>query len=272
MIRDSLPDATALPRDLPIPLGLGPAVVEVSRWLAIWTAGLLMSAAAAIWWRRLSGAVEMPLDWRMLLAAAALVAATAGAARASWTRWTRGQLAPRRLRWFDGLVSLGVLAAGGALSLPGSPPAGLVLLWALLIVEESWAWVPVRKWFRGRVVPAPGTPETQPGEDPADPRAVPSGDVIQQFTRRRAADGTEMLSGWLRVALCAGQRTASIHLSFCPPLDRAPQLVVHQREGPPARVKASQVLPYGARLDLKLVEAAEAAGYVLLEFSTHPQP
>lgn len=49
--------------------------------LALWAVGLLASAAVAFWWRRLAGALETPFSWPMLLAAGALMAATAVTAR-----------------------------------------------------------------------------------------------------------------------------------------------------------------------------------------------
>ena len=42
-----------------------------------------------------------------------------------------------------------------------------------------------------------------------------------------------------------------------PPLPVVPELSVKQIDGPEARVKTAQLLPYGVRLDLKLVAAAE---------------
>jgi hypothetical protein len=242
----------------------------LSLTLAVWAVGLLASAALAFWWRRIAGALERPLSWPMLLAAGALIAATAAAARVAWGHWITGLARGPATRRLDVLVLLLVLAVAGALSVPGSPPAGLVLCWGLLAAEELWAWTPRRKWLQNWMPGLPGTLGGQPVQQgPAGPRAIPAGDVIQQITRHRAGDGTEMLSGWVRVPLSAGQRNTSVHLSFCPPLDRTPQLAVHQREGPPAKVKAAQVLPYGVRLDLKLAEAAESAGYVLLEFTAH---
>ncbi len=95
----------------------------------------------------------------------------------------------------------------------------------------------------------------------------PTGDVIQQITRRRAADGREILSGWLRVPLAAGQRSANVHVAFCPPLQHAPQMSVAQREGPAARIRAVQVLPYGVRLDVKLTQASPTPVDLLLEFT-----
>ena len=73
--------------------------------------------------------------------------------------------------------------------------------------------------------------------------AVPPEGVVQQLTRSRAANGTEEISGWLRTSFAAGQRTASVHVAFCPPLGATPELSVEQIDGPEARIKTAQVLP-----------------------------
>jgi hypothetical protein len=69
--------------------------------------------------------------------------------------------------------------------------------------------------------------------------------------------------------LAPGQRSANLHLAFCPPFARSPRISVQQREGPAARVKEGQLLPYGARLDLKLAQAAETATSLVLEILVH---
>jgi hypothetical protein len=68
------------------------------------------------------------------------------------------------------------------------------------------------------------------------------------------------------VALAAGQRTATSHLSFCPALASVPRIVCQQLDGPEARIKVIQALPYGARLEVKLIEAAEGPFTMTIEF------
>ena len=111
----------------------------------------------------------------------------------------------------------------------------------------------------------PAVDERQVGNLPR--QEVPPEGVVQQLTRSRAADGTEEISGWLRTSFAAGQRTASVHVAFCPPLAAVPELAVEQIDGPEARIKTAQVLPYGARVDLKLAAASEEPASVLLQFS-----
>ena len=96
---------------------------------------------------------------------------------------------------------------------------------------------------------------------------IPPEEVTQQLTRSTAADGTEELAGWLRIPFAAGQRTGSVHVAFCPPFARTPELSVEQIDGPEARLKTTQVLPYGARLDLKLHAASESPASVVLQFA-----
>ena len=99
------------------------------------------------------------------------------------------------------------------------------------------------------------------------PPVVPALEVLQQLTRRHAADGSEDLSGWLRMPFAPGQRTASLHVAFCPPFARTPEVSAQQLDGPAVRIKTGQLLPYGVRLDLKLSAAAEMPSGVLLRFS-----
>ena len=72
--------------------------------------------------------------------------------------------------------------------------------------------------------------------------------------------------------LAAGQRTGSLHVAFCPSFDAAPQVQAEAVSGPDCRVKAAQVLPYGARLDVKLDEPAGEDESVLVWFSRVPSP
>jgi hypothetical protein len=75
------------------------------------------------------------------------------------------------------------------------------------------------------------------------------------------------LLGWIRAAFAAGQRTANVHLAFCPPTAATPEVEIEQIDGPESRVQVSQVLPYGVRVELKLSEPAEESTIVLLQFS-----
>jgi hypothetical protein len=183
------------------------------------------------------------------------------------------------------VTSLAVAALGAGLCLPGTSAVGMFLLWTLLGAEESWAWgwrvrhsfdaLPSAPRQAVRTDSAHAGP-SRPNRGGMTSRAAPTLEaeeiilpkgITQQLTRSQAADGVEELSGWLRIAFVAGQRTGSVHVAFCPPFAATPELVVEQLEGPEARLKTAQLMSYGARLDLKLAAAAEEPTSVLVQFS-----
>lgn len=241
--------------------------------------GLLVVTAALLGWRRMDGAMTRPLDAAGLLIAAATLAAGAGLVR--WALWfSRRQRPPHRPAIFgSAALSVAVVGVAVAMSLPGSPPLGLAALWLFVGVEELWGLRPATwKWWPGRGASAPvcapslRAEETQGVTGPAawpegSAAEPPAENVSQQLTRSRASDGTETLTGFLRVPLAAGQRNSSVHLAFCPPFGRTPRVSLQQLAGPEMRIKVAQVLPYGARCDLKLVGMSEAAAVVLLRFT-----
>ncbi|MDZ7616574.1 MAG: hypothetical protein U1E05_06185 [Patescibacteria group bacterium] len=139
---------------------------------------------------------------------------------------------------------------------PASPPR----LARLRGLADRWMlrWLPAEP-RQGQVADGTAT------EPPLSAEA-PAADVVQQLTRRQLPDGVEELAGWLRVSFAPGQRTENVHLAFCPPFSAAPQLTIKQLDGPAARMKTAQLLPYGVRIDLKLSAPAEEHCRVSLEF------
>ncbi|NQU23431.1 MAG: hypothetical protein HQ567_19290 [Candidatus Nealsonbacteria bacterium] len=246
-------------------LPLRPAV-DLRRWSAVATVALLGSVALLIGWRRLAGALDEPLSPPSMLLTGALLAVACVGVRLAWPR-------AGLFVWLS--CSACVAAIAVAVSLPRDDWWATAGLWLFLVIEESWAWRPAGRRTARRDGPAPPPevlspePSVQPPCElqPDSPAETLAEGVLQQFTRTRAADGSERLSGWLRAPFLAGQRTASVHVAFCPPFAVVPELSVEQVDGPPARVKTAQLLPQGARLDLKLASAAEEPHDVALEFS-----
>jgi hypothetical protein len=262
------------------PVGIPPATL--ARYGAAVMLGLLTAAAVTVVARRVVGALATPLDPVTLFAMGLLVATTAAVIRLGWLLPAVLQPKPRLDQAVMLLTSSTVLAIAVGVCLPETPVAGKFLLCLILIVEESgaWAWhhrrgpncfLPSRK--RGQNYSSPSDPLHPVLSHPRQPSpeinssAPFSEDVTQRFTRSQAADGSETLSGWLRAAFAAGQRTGSVHVAFCPPFAATPELKVEQLDGPETRVKTAQVLPYGARLDLKLVAVAAEPTDVVLQFS-----
>lgn len=258
------------------------------RWLVIALLALLWLAALVFAGRRLAGALSTPLDIATLAAVAVAAAAVAAlvrlclAARAPWSIHA------------NITVALALLAL--AMSLPGTSPLGLVLLWSVLSGEEAWAWwlYRVRRPLRSAsadeqpppksddvaICAAEGIAEEDScgietdglTDEDVGEESLPAADVLQRLTRSRAADGSETFTGWLRVPLAAGQRTANLHLAFCPAFGQTPTITVDQQDGPAARIRPVQLLPYGARFDLKLAQTCEEDSAIVLHFVAEAPP
>jgi hypothetical protein len=258
--------------------------VDAARWSAMTLLGVLLLMAAVLVWRRLSGALREPLPAFSLAAVGVLAAVAAGGARVFWPHAaSRGAGSGRLDRLVPWLPLPAVLAVGSALSLPDVSPGGLAALWAILALEESVVWLPaigrrVASRLGNRSEAArhvrfdpPQAPAAHVIAPPVRSDAPPAEEITQQLTRTQSADGVETLCGWLRVDLSPGQRTANVHVAFCPPFGRTPTLEVSQTAGPPTRVKTVQLLPFGARLDVKLPHALDAPASVVLQFTARSQ-
>jgi hypothetical protein len=265
------------------------AAAEFCRWLSGTLLGLLLFTALLVGWRRLARALSTPLGPAALSAVGGVAAAAALGARLLW-RARRPQAAAAEQGWSTWILpSLALALLAAALSLPSTSSAGLLALWTPLAAEELLAWGSVAwrairsrrrrsaedRRRRPKTLPEesradlPSTqPAGNPGPSPKPPLTVETlpGDVLQQLTRSRAEDGSEQVGGYVRTRFDPGQRTASVHVAFCPPFARTPKLTVRQMDGPAARVKTVQLVPYGTRLDLKLAAASGQSEGVTLEF------
>ncbi|HEY5310932.1 MAG TPA: hypothetical protein VIK18_00385 [Pirellulales bacterium] len=212
--------------------------------------GSLILAAAVVMERRLGGDLVSPLGagWLAAVAAAAVLMARLARECESSCFLGSGRGAARPPVTATSCSStLACLVLAGALSLPGSSPAGLASLWAIVVAGEGAWWL--LHWRR-----------RQATSDAAD-----GSWIVQQARRDRRGDGRECVVGRMRVDLAAGQRVAQVHVAFCPPLERVPAIELRQTSGPAARLKLGQALAYGARFELKLPEPGPAS--VVLEYT-----
>jgi hypothetical protein len=276
---------------------IGRPAAELRRWAAGTLVGLLWCAALLIGWRRLAGTINIPLQPVWLLLVGGLVAVAAAGLRLV-LRFLPAHSPCRLPDWLIPLLATAaVLGLGAALSLRGTDTRGLIAFWAVLLGEELWAWRPAM-WRsppdQAGALRPPRRAGVRPVEQPAGHRlpaalnagspasgypasgcpasGYPGDDVLQQLTRSQAADGSEQLSGWLRVVFAAGQRTAIVHLAFCPQFATTPELAVEQLDGPEILRINQAVFCFGARLDLKLAAPAEEPLGVRLQFSARSKP
>jgi hypothetical protein len=226
--------------------------------------------------RRASGALVQPLPPTGLMACGLLLGIWAVAAH----EWMPARRAHNGAVWRSPRVWVPpavLLLACYALLLPGTSAAGAAGLIALMAGAEAAAW----KLSRRGKLPEPrqaiglAAPRTSPAGISIDAQAAATTtsdaesteNVIGEMVRRREADGCEAIRGWVQAELAAGQRTAPVHVAFCPALAGLPSCEAEQVAGPPATIRVAQVLPYGARFDVKLDAPAPGPVTVRIEFS-----
>jgi hypothetical protein len=261
---------------------IAPSAKQVALGLrcAIVAVGLLTVVAAVVCQRRLAGALEEPLPVFTLAATVIMAAAIALFARVVSHRFAIR--APAGVAWaVRVLPSAALLALAVALAIPGTALAGAWLLAGIVVAEEMTAW-----WLNRRLMlemasdvaadepakeePPSFAPAWQPV--PVETADIADDQLSQQWTRRRAADGSEIIHGLARATFDTGVRTATVHVAFCPPLEGEPQITFEHPKEFDVRVKTGQLLPYGARFDLKLTRAAEQPVSFLLRFEAVSKP
>jgi hypothetical protein len=151
----------------------------------------------------------------------------------------------------------------------------------MLIVEEaaSWWWIGARRRAGGsgfldgprRIEAHPsvnaqkrprGSTARRAANEPLRTREQ----LTQRMVRSTAVDGSDVLRGCARAELAAGSMAANLHVAFCPPFATLPRFELGQSAGPPARIGVGQLLPQGARIEVRLDEPARRAVAVWLEF------
>jgi hypothetical protein len=254
--------------------------------IAVFT-GMFVCAVLVLALRRISGALIHPLSLALLIPTVFLAAISALGIRMLRRHPSDPGPASRGDLILDILLGTSLPIFAAALSLPGTSTWGLACLWLLIAAFEIWAWAPrAGQWLRlmrqektgleniqidppqsvaVRIEPA----ATLPGviADLLSAPIWPAKGVTQQLTRATTAQGGDTLCGTLRLDLAAGQRTGNLHVAFCPPFAGTPQITAEQIDGPEARIKIAQLLPYGVRMDVKLIAPSDEPGGVLVQFS-----
>ncbi len=200
---------------------------------------LLLFAGTFLLARRLGGALDT------LLAPLPLVLTATGLL--AWTAAIRLHLHDRRAVWLSFFVfALFALAC----SFPGVRTLDW-LVW--LSTLAAYGLIPTRC----------GSPAV--GSDKVTSR-------LQQLTRSRMADGSETIAGTLLAEFAPGERTAVLHVAFCPPFERLPSVDAEVANRPACNVKVAQVLHQGVRLEARLSRASTAAQRVTIEFVASGRP
>ena len=263
----------------------GPGQLQLLRWLLVSAAAVSLVLGVFLLTRRVIGAGQRPLVAAGLLGLGLLVSTIAGWAHRAWARLAAGAGADGNA--FHGLVSLTALTAGLTISLPGSSPAALAACWLMVVAAELTWWGP-RLGPRRRsqpVRPASEPAETAPAagdlargllgeasaaaasEEPAadDWEHLPA-HLRQRLTYAVDEHGQDVVYGTVRCEFAPGQRQQNVHLAFCPPLARVPELSLEQSHGPVAKIQPVLIETFGACLEVRLTSPSTEPTSVQIHF------
>jgi hypothetical protein len=231
--------------------------------------------AAFLLCRRLAGSLTAPCSVPLLIGVGLIAVAAAVAVQLlNQTARSRGSTA----QW---LSLLAMPAVAMAISLPGSSTFGLSVLWLTVGGGEIGLWQ-LRKNRRmnptpdvldisGRSNSVVPTPHDVVAFDSSSPPSVLQHDATatQKLIYHRAATGAASVAGWLQAQFAAGQRTAILHVAFCPAFEQPPTVEAELVDGPLGDVRPTLVLPWGIRWEVKLDSPAPAPTAATIEFIAH---
>jgi hypothetical protein len=264
-----------------------PALIRLLRCTLIAAIAMLWFVAAWMCVRRATGQLQRPLGFLPLLTVGAALVSTLALLRLGWR-----SVVTSRSRWLRFIAYVAPTAAtimlAVALSMPGTPTSALFAFWGMLFVSELLWWC--RGWQRDSMVASTGVRsgtvatavESSFGASERVEAAIPPQDTVehdeidngpwmaegmtQQLTRIDAPDGTQSMEGVLRSQFRPRERSRSLHVAFCPPLQTVPDTTVTQLSGPRCHIKAADVQTYGARFDIRLSTASESNEEVFVHF------
>ena len=259
--------------------------------------GVFLASIALVVQRRLAGALLEPLGPGSFLATSAALLLLAGWSRACWPtafhHQSNGHRTPARAALLKRLFALAMLTLALlgilALAVPGTS--------ALALGTATGAWlltaigVLARERFGRRMAPGlvrePGPPResrsghnlqrstNRPVHREQKPRstdelrgAIDDSQIVQHLVRRQTST-SERIDGWLRCEFSPGQRTAALHVAFCPPLPVLPTVEarIDPQYGALATCKVAEHYAHGARFEVRLASPARQATTARVVFS-----
>jgi len=100
--------------------------------------------------------------------------------------------------------------------------------------------------------------------------------IVQQLFRLQDEQGHDVIYGTVRADFIAGQRTAVVHVGFCPPLTYLPEIEAEALpslllQDSQAKIKVVQALAHGTRLDIRLPNAAPRDSQLWIDMAARPE-
>jgi len=247
-------------------------------WIAATLSASMALVAIFLVSRRLAGGLTAPLPPLLLIGLGLIAAASAWAVHMlslpvapAHDISSFSTVAPRLT-----IFALPIIAI--AVSLPGSSTFGLIVLWLTTAGAEIGLWR-LRKGRRtqtarlirdgGRSTASRSTDEqaaTLDGNLKPALQHRQAETATQKLVYHRSIDGKVRVEGWMQARFIADERTAIIHVAFCPAFERAPHVEGELVDGPPGEVRPTLVLPWGVRWEVKLDSPATAPTAAAIEF------
>jgi len=154
------------------------------------------------------------------------------------------------------------------------------LLLASVLGQAALLYRGMRRWHVHRLARAGASTQSvqhRAADEPAGnegPLVLPAEvrHIEQHLVRGFDAAGHELVAGTLRLVFQPGSQHAAAHVAFCPPLTGKPQVLCRQVSGPEARLKVTQAVPFGARLEARLPKPRSECVALLVEFTATSVP
>jgi hypothetical protein len=177
-------------------------------------------------------------------------------------------------RWPTIAALIGTVCVGLSLTLPTSSWQELLVFWVLILGAITTLFWPLEKKIpiSAAVVP----PQVANPREEEEHEAAVTENWSQRLTRYRSAEGHDTLTGEVRCEFAAGERSSTIHIAFCPAFATLPSFdfepIDDSNDSPSpgaphsaeVRILLGQLLPQGARLDLKLAAPGPATVVVAI--------
>ena len=241
--------------------------------------GLLDAIGLLIVARRLVGALDANLPRDAMLLTAVVMTALVAFARLAWRRaFPLKMYGPLQRSWGEQFVgwgsSLGLALVAVGCCYPAYLNSDWLIWLPMLVADQLWR----QSFFDAGhpLVRLAEEPEEADDEttmtfpEPAQSPQPLDEEIVQHLYRVRNDDGSELIYGTLRADFQSGQRTAVLHVGFCPPLPYVPEIEAEALPGSEARLKIVQALAHGARLNVRLPSTPVEDCHVWIDMAATP--
>lgn len=241
---------------------------------------ILLLVGALVLTRRLIGAFSNDLQPGAMLFVAIAATAAISFARIAWRRNFPLET-PEDLTAFDKAIgwasSLGLAALAVGCCYPAYRTTDWLIWLPLLIADQFWRqtffdagepWIGDSASIMGEFPAAASSNSARTTHLPQDEN--PDENIVQQLYRLADEHGQQIIYGTVRADFVADQRTAVVHVGFCPPLSYLPEIEAEALPGSLAKIKVVQALAHGTRLEIRLPSPAEDDFFMWIDMAARP--